>query len=49
MPNADREQKKEYIKKYLYDVKSLLNHLISCAEELKNVFLHKYIFKYHQS
>ena len=37
MSDTDREIRKKYLKKYYYKRKSLLNQLINCVEELKNV------------
>ena len=40
--------KKRILKKLLLQ-KNVLNHLIVFVEQLKNIFLNKYIFKYHES
>ena len=41
MAEKERERKKDYMRNYCYKRKNLLNHVISCVEELENVSLHE--------
>ena len=49
MTDGDRERKKEYLKTYCNKRKSLLNHSINRVEDLENINLNKWIFKYRNS